>query len=166
MRKYYIADTHFGDSNVHTYYHRVGKDASECDRIIVDRWNSVVDINDAVFLLGDIGDYASVASELNGNVTLIMGNHDILSKQNSISWFEHVSPYPIIDGFIILSHEPLVCLPSELPYLNIHGHTHTESYGNFKSEGKWNNGCRHFCVSVEQIDYTPISDEQIIERMG
>ncbi len=67
--------------------------------------------------------------------------------------FDEVIEYPIIyNGFHILSHEPMY-LNENMPYMNIHGHIH-----NLKYESK-----QFFNVSVECIDYIPISFEKIKE---
>ena len=54
-----------------------------------------------------------------------------------------------------LSHEPITFMPKECPYLNIHGHLHSLIYGT--EDRTWKGGNRYFNVSVERINYTPIS---------
>ena len=58
-----------------------------------------------------------------------------------------------------LSHEPITFMPKECPYLNIHGHLHSLIYGT--EDRTWKGGNRYFNVSVERINYTPISLEEI-----
>lgn len=66
--------------------------------------------------------------------------------------FVEVYDHPIIlDDKIALSHNPLYT-----NYLNIHGHTH-----NVRENKK---GTNNFCVSVEMINYTPISLQEIVEQ--
>ncbi len=89
--------------------------------------------------------------------TLIIGNHD---KDRSVAWwretgFNEVYQYPIIyNDFFILSHEP-VYLNENMPYANIHGHIHHLKYADRQ----------FFNVSVECIDYTPISFEKVKESI-
>lgn len=155
---YFISDMHFGHSNIIKYENRPFKNIKEMDASIIENWNSVVKKDDKVFVLGDVSFYdkektAEIIYSLNGYKILILGNHD---NERSLHWwksvgFDEVIKYPIIyDGFYMLSHEPMY-LNENMPYMNIHGHIH-----NLKYESK-----QFFNVSVECIDYTPISFEKI-----
>lgn len=157
---YFISDMHFGHRNIIKYENRPFKNIKEMDASIIENWNSVVKKDDKVFVLGDISFYnkektAEIIYSLNGYKILILGNHD---NERSLHWwksvgFDEVINYPIIyDGFYMLSHEPMY-LNENMPYMNIHGHIH-----NLKYESK-----QFFNVSVECIDYTPISFEKIKE---
>ncbi|CAH2213703.1 metallophosphoesterase [Tepidibacter aestuarii] len=157
---YFISDMHFGHGNIIKYENRPFKNIKEMDTTIINNWNSVVKKDDKVFVLGDISFYnkektAETIYSLNGYKVLILGNHD---NERSIHWwksvgFDEVIKYPIIyNDFYILSHEPMY-LNENMPYMNIHGHIH-----NLKYESK-----QFFNVSVECIDYTPISFEKIKE---
>lgn len=81
-----------------------------------------------------------------------MGNHDTQDPEYyRASGFNFVSQYPIIyDNFFILSHEPLL-LSQTTPYFNLYGHIHNDDRFTDTSTSK--------CVSVEKINYTPISLE-------
>ena len=72
--------------------------------------------------------------------------------------FEKAYDKPILfDNFIILSHIPLF-LPEYMPYANIFCHVHNdEKYASVTKNS--------FCVSVERIDYKPISYEEIKKRI-
>ena len=125
---------------------------------MIDNWNGLVEDPDIVYILGDFGAdgyEAELLSKLNGHKYLIKGNHD--SKDNDYyrkAGFEEVYDHPIIiDGFWILSHDALY-VNSNMPYANIFGHVHNSPI--IKDFSK-----QHFCVSVERIDYTPISFESI-----
>ncbi|WFD08988.1 phosphoesterase [Tepidibacter hydrothermalis] len=157
---YFISDMHFGHSNIIKYENRPFKNIKEMDATIIKNWNSVVKKDDKVFVLGDISFYdkektAEIIYSLNGYKVLILGNHD---NERSLHWwksvgFDEVINYSIIyNDFYILSHEPMY-LNDNMPYMNIHGHIH-----NLKYESK-----QFFNVSVECIDYTPISFEKIKE---
>ena len=50
---YYIADLHFGHSNIIKLCGRPYADAYEMDCAMVDNWNSVVDVTDDVYIVGD-----------------------------------------------------------------------------------------------------------------
>ena len=83
------------------------------------------------------------------------GNHDTKSNEHyRRAGFCEVYDLPVIfQGFWLLSHEPLyVC--QNMPYANIFGHVHANPiYKDFSPQS--------FCVSVERINYTPISFEEI-----
>lgn len=149
--KYFIADLHIGDPNIIMYENRPFNSLLEMKEAFISNWNKKISADDEVFVLGDIGN-PKILECLKGKIIVIKGNHD-----KKIKKFKSYDK-PIIDKFLILSHEPVPAIPKESPYLNIHGHLHRESYG---IPGTWIDGRRHFCVSAEQINYTPISEEEI-----
>ena len=61
---------------------------------------------------------------------------------------------------ILFTHQPVNC---KADWINIHGHLHRFDYGMVGRT--WNDGNRYFNVSVEKIDYTPISFDEIKERI-
>lgn len=157
-KTYFIADPHYGDERILRYENRPFQNAAEMDLKMIDNWNSVVETSDFVYILGDFGAdgyEAELLSRLNGHKYLIKGNHD--GKDNHYyrnAGFDEVYDHPIIiDGFWLLSHDALY-VNSNMPYANIFGHVHNSPI--IKDYSK-----QHFCVSVERIDYTPISFERI-----
>ena len=63
----------------------------------------------------------------------------------------------ILEGFWILSHD-LLYVNTNMPYANIFGHVHNSPI--IKDYSR-----QHYCVSVERIDYRPISFEEIKRRV-
>ena len=63
----------------------------------------------------------------------------------------------ILNEFWILSHKPMY-VNSNMPYANIFGHVHNSPIFNTYSS-------QHYCVSVERINYTPISMNEIIKKV-
>jgi calcineurin-like phosphoesterase family protein len=155
---YFIADLHIGDKNILQYEHRPFKDIKEMEKVIIQNWNKTVTNEDTVYLLGDIGDI-NVISKLNGKIVIVCGNHDDYDKLKTTYPNLEIVNRPIMVGPLWLSHAPIGYMPPEIPYLNIHGHLHRFHYGLLNR--KWEDGNRYFCVSVEQINYTPISTEEI-----
>ena len=156
---YFIADTHFSEENIILYENRPFKNTEEMDSGLASRWNQVVNNNDDVFVLGDFGSAGNekaILRKLNGRKFLIKGNHDIeTNKYYRDSGFEEVYDYPvIIKDFWILSHEPLY-VNTNMPYANLFGHVHNSPIIKTCSS-------QHYCVSVERINYTPISFDNII----
>lgn len=146
---YFIADTHFGDERILRYENRPFTDTAAMNQDLIRRWNQTVSAADTVYVLGDWGSLSPAL--LHGTKYLIKGNHDTLENQAYRDMgFAEVYDLPVIlEGFWILSHEPLyVC--ENMPYANLFGHVHASPlYKTFSSQ--------HYCVSAERIGYTPIS---------
>lgn len=159
---FYSADWHIGDNNILTYEHRPFKDLDEMEHIIVCNHNNTVSDGDTSYLLGDIGDIR-VLSKLKGRIVVVCGNHDNYDELREMYPDMEIIRYPIFHNNTWLSHEPLGYMPPEIPYLNIHGHLHRFNYGLLERD--WASGNRYFCVSMEQIGYTPISREEIKRRI-
>ena len=161
---YFIADTHFDDANIKMYCRPEFCSVEEMNSCIIKNWNDTVTDEDVVDHLGDIG-RISFLSELKGEIRVIKGNHD--DEMAFREAYPNMRFYdkPIIDGFMILSHEPISFIPKEAPFLNIHGHLHQFEYrcGNSLD---WYEGNRYFSVSCELIGYKPISLDEIIQKIG
>ena len=144
----------------------------ENDLTIMKNWNKTVTNLDKVFVLGDVSFYGKgqtkqIVRSLNGEKILLLGNHDT-SKSNK--WwmdvgFKDVIERPFIlntkrefkinmEKLFVLSHMPItnVCIGD---LLNVHGHIHDKEIGETLN--------KHFNVSVENIDYTPISIKEILK---
>lgn len=165
--QFFIADTHFDDPNTFMYS-RSGmfRDITEMNKTIVDNWNKTVSKNDEIFLLGDIGNY-DYLNYLHGKIIIILGNHDNEKELKDccpdIKYYDR----PIFEKWMILSHEPIVYLGPQTPYLNIHGHTHNFSYTSREANGNldWYSGNRYFNVSCEAVGFKPVSFEEIREAI-
>lgn len=150
MAVYFIADMHFGDENILRYENRPFATTAEMDSAILSNWNRTVAPDDIVYVLGDIGN-ENLLCQLNGVKYLVKGNHDTADNAHYREiGFAEVYDLPVIyDDFWILSHEPLY-VNRNMPYANLFGHIHNHpAYHTTSSHG--------FCVSVERINYTPIS---------
>ena len=84
----------------------------------------------------------------------IVGNHDKGLEDDYRKYGIEVIEYPIIlDGFWILSHEPMY-VSEQSPYANIYGHVHNNPM--YKTVSS-----RSYCVSVERIGYRPIELDKV-----
>lgn len=134
---WFTSDLHFGHDREFIWKARGFESVEEMNKAIVERFNSKVQPEDTVYILGDImlGDNAVgeyYLSQLNGKKIIILGNHDtgtrkiiydayakevtfakvIKYKKKNI----YLSHYPTLTGN--MDDEPWHCV------LNLHGHTH------------------------------------------
>lgn len=91
MKTYVISDTHFGHANIIKLADRPFKNVDEMNKTIINNWNSIVNDEDIVYILGDFSfkgksaDY--YAKQLKGRKILIKGNHDKIDRE-SRKYFE------------------------------------------------------------------------------
>lgn len=162
MKVYFIADTHFGDDNIRRYENRPFESVAEMNEKLIENWNSVVREKDEVYVLGDFGaegNETEFLSRLKGTKYLIKGNHDIKTNEYYRNvGFKEVYNLPVIfRGFWILSHDAIY-VNRNMPYANLFGHVHNNPVvKDFSSQ--------HFCVSVERIQYTPISFDDVASKI-
>lgn len=164
---FFIADTHFYHENIIKYENRPFKSIEEMTEVLVENWNSKVNKDDKVFMLGDFAFHPKIhinelVPRLKGNKVLIIGNHDCVSVRAYMdSGFKEVYKYPIIfEKFWMLSHEPLY-INDNMPYANIFGHVHSNpEYADYSPQS--------ICVSVERkhMNYYPISFDEVKSLMG
>lgn len=169
--RWLISDTHFGHRNIVNFTNDDGTplrpwdDIQEHDEALIKNWNDNIKPNDTVYHLGDVVINRRVLKEvmprLMGRKRLIRGNHDIFKTKDYLEYFDEI--YGVKAGVDIskefkfmMSHIPLHP-DSVFPRwkANIHGHTH----GNNMKDPRYINVC------VEQIDYTPIHMDVILDRI-
>jgi calcineurin-like phosphoesterase family protein len=163
-----ISDTHFSHTNSWKTFKlangitpmRPFTSTEEMDETMIDNWNHVVKPQDKVYHLGDIAmskhAINSILPRLNGEKVLIKGNHDTEKISCYLQYFKDVRGSHMLDR-LALSHIPIH--PSCLSRWrgNIHGHLHT--YQVRLDDNTVDP--KYFCVSVEQIKYTPIPFEEV-----
>ena len=168
-----ISDTHFGHENILKF-----KDGGECgplirgslfssveemDEYMIMQWNRYIKPGDKVYHLGDVffGDKEAFIKKwkrLNGQKRLILGNHDdakFFAKHELVAKIDVWRMFP--EFGLLLTHVPVH--ESTLyegrfkgqTAINVHGHLHQNPAPS----------PMHRCVSVEQIDFTPIHIEDV-----
>lgn len=136
------SDTHFGHNKTFLYEPRGFSNIYEHDKTIINNWNSLINNNDEVYLLGDImlgdNEYGlNCLKQLKGKIHIIRGNHCTDSRMQLYSQCWNV--VEITEGQFFkykgqnfyLSHYP--CLtsnydvdkPLKARVINLCGHTHT-----------------------------------------
>ncbi len=127
---------------------------------IIKKWNSVVEDDDIVYHLGDVGfgqlqEVKGLVERLNGTKILLRGNHDFKIGVNT--WkkigFSEVYKKKIVLGNLLLTHVPTEDV--EENQINIFGHIHDKPLDEIFNKNN------HVCVSCDVIDYTPVSIERI-----
>jgi len=81
MAVFFTSDLHFFHNNIIKYCKRPFENAKEMNLAIINNWNSVVQPEDTVYVIGDVSFGEPKATEklleqLNGEKHLILGNHD------------------------------------------------------------------------------------------
>jgi calcineurin-like phosphoesterase family protein len=146
------------------YCDRPFSSVEEMNRTIIDNWNEVVEEDDFVYLVGDLafGRRRSKMrywlKKLNGNVILILGNHDkgyldsIVHADKCVLFYKGKKFLLIHDPKMVNSGDDWV----------IHGHEHNNKPEKYPFMNGKN---RTINVSVELINYTPISLDFLVDRM-
>lgn len=158
-----ISDTHFHHANMLKFLDLNGQhvrnfsDVNEMNEYMVQQWNKVVSPQDKVYHLGDVAlgkDNLSILDRLNGHKRLVRGNHDTYNTGLYLKYFDEIYGSRVLDR-MILTHIPIH--PESLSRFkaNIHGHIHERP----------SFGPQYFNASVERIDYTPISIEDIKRKL-
>lgn len=165
---FFASDHHFGHANILTFKRADGTplrefaDVEAMNEHIIECHNSVVRPNDKVYFLGDVvishkNSALAILARLNGEKVLVKGNHDQCSAEAYLAYFKDIRGSHQFDG-MILTHIPIH--PESLARwgLNVHGHLHANVVRMPLSQIP---DRRYFNVSMEQINYTPISLEEV-----
>lgn len=152
-------DTHWDHRNIIAYCRRPFITVEQMNEAMLNNWNSTVHSGDTAYHLGDVsfGKDAHYASywtrQLNGQVILIMGNHDKVSEKRGLSGTVGVcycGRLKVKDIDFMLIHDDETPQASNCHGWIICGHHH-DSKPFIDPRHKRVN------VSVEVIGYTPIS---------
>lgn len=164
MTIWFASDHHLGHENILTFYGPEGlirpfPSIEAHDRTIVERHNSAVRDEDHVYFMGDVAmkltpNVHALLTKMRGRKRLLRGNHDIAKTRSYIKLgFEEIHATRVL-GDVIFSHIPIHPLSLSPRWLgNAHGHIHANpEYDD-----------RYLNLSMEAIDYTPVSLEQVVE---
>lgn len=155
MAVYFIADTHFGHSNIIRYRDQFSS-IEEHDAAIMDNILSVVGKRDSLYILGDAfvgpSSYRQLGElvERVEHLHVVMGNH-CDERKGSPTVRTLASVCKSVSGMkryknSWLTHAPIH--PDELRgKINVHGHVHANVLDDE----------RYVCVSCEAINYKPVN---------
>lgn len=168
----YISDLHFGHRNCINFDHRPFLDVGEMDNILIKLWNSRVDEDDNVYIIGDFA-YRNEKTadwylrQLKGRKHLVVGNHDgeTLKNEKAMAYFESVDKMMHVtdgDKQISLCHFPIAEWNGyHRGSWHVYGHIHgrkDETYEFMKTkERALNAGCMI-------NNYTPSSINELIRN--
>lgn len=160
--RFFTADTHFDHGNIVSYCNRPFSCKEEMNEAIVANWNSVVRKGDTVYHLGDFSFSPPhrFLSRLNGTVILVRGNHDHSRSIRGAAFHEVHDILTLNMGprrpNIVLCHYAMLTWPSaHRGAWHLFGHSH----GTLQGVG------RSFDVGVDCNNFTPISLEEVAQRM-
>lgn len=182
----FISDLHFGHQNCLAYDNREFPSIEAHDEALIEAWNSVVEIDDDVWILGDFSWYPAtktieIFKRLNGVKHLCIGNHDkkLLKNLDVRKLFIEIVDYKEIQLTdrlgVVLSHYPIPCFNHHYyGWYHLYGHVHTSFEWNmmkqvkYEMEALYDKPCKMFNVGcmVPGMDYKPRTIEEIIEIFG
>jgi len=139
MDTWFISDTHWGHANIIKYSNRPFKDVSEMNEKMLVEWNKLVKPGDKVYHNGDVAfmPYDKLKSylwRLNGDIELVLGNHDSaiiqhredLLRQGKIKSIAHYNELKLQGApMIVLFHYgQRVWNKSHHGSIHLYGHSH------------------------------------------
>ena len=167
---FFTSDTHFHHTNILEFCNRPWGDIRTHDLALIQNWNKVVPYDGKVFHLGDFAmtsnvDYLrELVLRLNGDIYLIMGNHDYrnrMDRESIKSLFKEVCDIAElnVDGInLVMCHFPM--LYWNRGYYHLHGHIHGGP--NSKSSEIAPKHIKRYDVGVDNNNYRPISFNELI----
>ena len=179
---YFVSDTHFGHDNILRFCKRPFSNIEEMDRTLIENWNKKVPEDGLVFHLGDFawGGYPfwkKIREQLNGEIILIKGNHDMKNctptAEKELFKYSTWQMYIQIEGRkVVLNHYPFLCYagtyrdPKGLVF-QCYGHCHS---GNNQT-GLDIPRLVHifptqYDVGVDNNNYEPISWKELNEKIN
>lgn len=169
---FFTSDNHFLHKNIIKYENRPFKDSDDMTQQMIKKWNEKVSKGDRVYILGDFcfgtqEEIYKLATMLNGEKFLILGNHDHKAKQLTLAQrrcFGWIKDYYMLkhDGLkIALMHYPMqVWDCKHHGALHFHGHIHSNT--NHEMEYYIPNT---YNVGVDVNDFAPIELSEILEKL-
>ena len=178
--KFYISDLHFDHSNCLSLDNRPFLNIEELNSKLISNWNNVVGPGDEVFILGDFcwkkeDRWAEILPRLNGQKTLILGNHDITPSAKTRRYFADVKEYKVVDDNgrkVVLCHYPIPCYRNHFyGWYHLYGHVHSSfewnmmEHDRYIMEQLYTRPCEMYNVGcmLPYMNYTPRTLDEIIK---
>lgn len=169
---FFTSDLHFGHNKPFLYIPRGFNSIEEHDETIINNWNSVVDYEDDVYILGDLmlnnNEHGlKCLKRLNGHIHVILGNHDtngrvgLYEECSNIDEIVFATQLKYNKNYFFLCHYPVITAnyDDQLPWakhlINLHGHTHSK-------EKFFNNNPYMYNVTLDAHNNFPVEINEII----
>ena len=167
------SDLHFGHDREFLWKPRGFNSIEEHDNTIIAIWNSIIDINDDVYILGDLmlndNEHGlQCLSKLNGHKYFVSGNHDSdiriqLYQDIGLKYLGDAKRMRYKGYHFYLSHEPTITANLESESLkkctlNLYGHTHQKT--NFYEDRPY-----MYHVGLDSHGCTPVLLDDIIKQI-
>ncbi|MEG0773593.1 metallophosphoesterase [Clostridium sp.] len=178
---WFTSDPHYNHFNICRLCNRPFESRQEMNNSLINNWNSVVNDNDIVFILGDFcfdqkTQWVKILKQLKGKKYLIIGNHD-KEKNIPYEYFESVcdimmlyiwsttsdEEHSIYDKFT-LCHYCMTSWPGQWNgFYHLFGHSHTRK-NNTSSDITLidKRPLPSYDVGVDNNNFTPISQENVV----
>jgi len=175
-RFFFTSDTHFGHTNIIKYCKRPFKNVEEHDEELIKRWNEKVPEDGIVFHLGDLAFGSlefvnNILRELNGEIHLVIGNHDWRFVNKIDPWLLKTQVQQINmrigKRHVILNHYPMLAFAGAWRGVDasyqLFGHVHTSPY---TDEGLDQARMKmlftsQYDVGVDNNDFAPVSWKEV-----
>lgn len=167
MTIFFTSDTHFGHQAILDLCGRPFDNVDDMDAGLIETWNATVTPGDTVYHLGDFCFRASKGpgyyrQQLNGEVHLLVGNHDQATVPAHADLFASVSDIKEIrveKQKIVLCHYPMREWPGAFNAAwHLFGHVHAGYV-----DAPWGHSMD---VGVDAVGYRPIAFSEINEIMA
>lgn len=171
---YLTSDLHFNHDKPFVYEPRGFSTIQEMNETLVKNWNETVSENDIVYVLGDFfldTDYDFIQKtieSLNGNIYLMLGNHDTNAKWEFYTRIPKILSVKYADIVVYKKRQFFMChYPTLTTYeqsrpekaiFNLFGHTHS-------TEKFFGDSPYMYNVAVDANDNRPVSIDDIYERI-
>ena len=174
---FFTSDTHFSDANIIRLCGRPFSSVEEMDETIIRNWNSTVPENGTVFHLGDFcsksaSRWKEILGKLNGDVHLILGNHDLRKMSSELSsLFASVGEQKQVivgEQRIYLNHYPFLCYGgSYRDVWQLFGHVHTgPGHTGLDDHRMGALFPMQYDVGIDNNGYHPVSFSRLKEIIG
>lgn len=173
---FFTSDTHFFHKNIIKYCSRPFSSVENMNMRLVTNWNEVVPKDGIVFHLGDFSlgakenNLIDLANSLNGNIHLIVGNHERDALKMISSRFATIHDIVEIyvkddeitydEQHIVMCHYPMIAYNgSHRGSWQLFGHVH----GGLSNKGEIKHSVTALDVGVDCHNFKPLSYQEVKE---
>lgn len=165
---FFTSDHHFGHANIIRFCNRPFQSVEEMNEVMIRKWNEKISKGDDVYHLGDFAlnsaeELTEILDQLNGNIHLIVGNHEAsaLNKRKRFAWVKEYYELKVKDPEcsngvqrIILFHYAMrTWRGASRGNWHLYGHSHN-------TLPDWEDSLC-FDIGVDAHDFYPLSYDEV-----